>query len=482
MTIVEKFKTNPLQKIVILAPTKPLIEQHLKSFQEKLPDGWADMQLFTGATNAEKRKKIWQTAEFIFSTPQCIANDIQKELYSLHDVSLVVVDEAHRCVKNYAYNKIVQRYKIQNDNHHILALTASPGGDKETIKEICDNLNIQAVEIRTRESPDVAPHLQELEFEKVMVEYPTELMEIRMLIEGLYNSKVEELKKRRLASGNVTKMTLLKLQGRLMGEITKNKGSKNAGYKMKAVSVTAQALKISHALELIETQTVQAFTEYMRDMYKQAAEKKSKGVQMLTTDKRFARAFTLATTLSREHPKIHKLEEVVEEQVRENPEAKVIVFAQFRETVAKITEVLNNIRGIEAGSFVGQAQKTNSRGKTTGLKQKEQKKVVDDFREGKINVLVATSIAEEGLDIPEVSAVIFYEPIPSAIRTIQRAGRTARLAPGQLKILITKNTRDEAYYYTSYHKEKRMHKAIDSIKKGFEGKEIRPKERQETLL
>ena len=94
--------------------------------------------------------------------------------------------------------------------------------------------------------------------------------------------------------------------------------------------------------------------------------------------------------------------------------------------------------------------------------------MIERFKKGELNVLVATSIAEEGLDIPEVKQVIFYEPVPSAIRKIQRAGRTARLAPGALKILVTKNTRDQINHYAAHHKEKRMHSAIDQIKKGFE--------------
>ncbi len=82
---------------------------------------------------------------------------------------------------------------------------------------------------------------------------------------------------------------------------------------------------------------------------------------------------------------------------------------------------------------------------------------------GEINVLVATSIGEEGLDIAEVSVVIFYEPIPSEIRKIQRTGRTARLAPGKLFILVTKDTRDVAYHYAAHAKEKKMHRTIEGI-------------------
>jgi ERCC4-related helicase len=477
MTSIHKFKLKPLEKIVILAPTRPLIEQHFKDFQEKLPTNWCDVQLFTGKTPAEKRKKIWATAEFIFSTPQCISNDLKKNLYNLKEVALLVVDEAHRCVKNYAYNCVAEKYKFQNKNHHILALTASPGGDKKTIKQICKNLNIKAVEIRTRDSPDVKPYLQELEFEKIFVDFPAEFMQIKILLDGIYNQKAQELKNRKLLFGSTNKITLLKLQTKLANEVRRSRN----GNKMWGMSLCAQALKISHATELIETQTTNALIEYMKDLYKKSEEKKTKGVQIITKDPRFQRAFTLATTLSKEHPKLEKLKEIVKAQINENPDAKIIVFAQFRETIRKIHDELEKIPNANPGIFVGQAQKKNSKGQTTGLKQKEQKQMIQDFKDNKINILLATSIAEEGLDIPEVSEVIFYEPVPSAIRKIQRSGRTARLAPGKLKILITKNTRDEAYYYSSYHKEKKMHKAIDEIKKDFDKNDESSYE-QKTLL
>ncbi len=472
MMAIDRFKQFPLEKIVILAPTRPLIEQHFESFKKNLPEGWADMQLFTGKTPADKRKKIWQTAEFIFSTPQCIANDLDKKLYELNEVTLLVVDECHRCLKNYAYNRVAQKYKIQSTNGRVLALTASPGGDKETISQVCENLGIKAVEVRTRESPDVKPYLQELEFEKIEVDFPAEFLEIKLLLEEIYNKKISELKHRKVLFGYASKTMLLKTQGRLMTK----KGKRNLN-DMLAVSACATALKISHALTLLETQTISSFIAYLKDLFKQAAEKKSKGVQKLVANPCFAKAYTLTTMLNKEHPKIEVLKDIVKEQFQEDPNSKIIIFAQFRETVRTISERLNKISGITADNFVGQAIKDHGKGKTTGLKQKEQKAMIEKFKSGDINVLVATSIAEEGLDIPEVNEVIFYEPIPSAIRSIQRRGRTARLSKGTLKILVTKKTLDEVFHYAAYHKEKRMHKAIDQIKKDFD-----TKEKQQTLL
>jgi Fanconi anemia group M protein len=306
------------------------------------------------------------------------------------------------------------------------------------------------------------------------VEYPVELIEIKGLLVDLYNEKMDELKHRGITYSIPNKIILLALQKRLMNELRSSKD----GNKMQGVSLTSQALKISHAIELIETQTISSFIEYLRSLYKQSSEKKSSGVQKVTKDPRFTKAFTLATSLNIEHPKIYALENEIKEKIKENKNAKIIIFAQFRETVKKIKEVLNKINGIKSEIFVGQSQKKNSKGETTGLKQSQQKEMIEKFKNGEINVLIATSIGEEGLDIPEVSMVLFYEPVPSAIRKIQRAGRTARLTPGTLKILITKNTRDEIYHYSSSNKEKRMYKAIDNIKKDFK---TTPKENQLTL-
>ncbi len=456
------FTKNPLQKVVFLAPTRPLIEQHIVYFTKNLPEGFAQIDLFTGKTPAAQRKKIWQRAEFIFSTPQCIANDLKHNLYDLSDVCLLIEDECHRCLKNYAYNFISQKYKEQNELHHVLGLTASPGSDRTTIKKVCDNLGIEQVEIRTRESIDVRPYLQEREFEKIDIDFPPEFEEVRQLIRDIYNDKVETIKKMKVLFGPVTKVSLLNCQKGLFARL--NAGDKNPLY-FSAISVCSQAIKIQHSLELLETQTVSSFINYLRNLFQESEDKKSRGVQILVKDPRFAKAFTLATTLDLEHPKLAKIQKIVEETIAKNPKAKIIIFAQFRETVKKISDMLSKNPELRPGIFVGQAMKAHDQGKShTGLKQGEQKEMIEKFSSGELNVLCATSIAEEGLDIPEVNEVIFYEPVPSVIRTIQRAGRTARLFPGKLKILVTKDTRDQVYHYASQAKEKRMHKAIQDIK------------------
>jgi len=459
MLAVHRKKEHPLSRVLILAPTRPLVEQHFQTFQKNLPELFADLQLFTGSIVAKKRKEIFRTAEIIFSTPQCIANDLRAHLYDLTDTSLLVIDECHRCLKNYDYTKVVDYYKRQGENQLILGLTASPGSDSSKVKEICQHLNIEKIEVRTRDSPDVKPYLQELKYKKVEVPFPQEFIEIRVLLKQIYDKKVAELRKRALLFGPSHKIALLKLQAKLAGSIRRKKDF-NA---MIGMSLTATAIKISHAIELLETQTLSGVNEYFKGLQKQAEQKKSRAVQNLVKSPDFnAAVISLQQLLAKkmEHPKVEETAVLVEEQMKDKPKGKIIIFTQFRETGTTLVKRLNKIKGIKASTFFGQAKKGD-----TGLSQKEQKAIIIKLNEGEINVLVATSIGEEGLDISEVSAVIFYEPIPSAIRKIQRTGRTARLKPGQLFILMTKDTRDMINHYASSAREKKMYSTIDGVRK-----------------
>lgn len=460
MLAVERLKQHPMSKIVFLAPTKPLVEQHFDYFKKNLPELFADLQLFTGEVAAEKRKKIWQTAEIVFSTPQCVANDLKNYLYDLNDVSLLVIDEAHRCLKNYDYTKVVSHYKNSAKNQRILGLTASPGSESEKVMQIARHLALDEIEVRTRDSEDVKPYMQEREYTKIEVPFPPNLMEVHVLLKKVYDVQINKLKESGFLLGPANKITLLKLQQRLFSQIQQRNFAAMTG-----VSWTAQAIKVSHALELLETQTLSGLNLYMKSMIEQAAQKKSRAVQTLVKSPEFNAANILLQELIArkiEHPKINKIADIIKDEFRENPNSKIIIFSQFRETASTISNKIKEIENIKSAIFIGQAKKSGS-----GLSQKEQKQVIEDFREGRLNVICATSIGEEGLDIPEVSAVIFYEPIPSAIRKIQRAGRTARLQPGKLIILITKDTRDEIHHYASTAREKKMYKTIEQVKRNL---------------
>ena len=411
MLAIHRQKAVPGTKTLFLAPTRPLAEQHEAYFKKYLPELFAQLILFTGKINAQKRKQLWQTSDIIFSTPQCISNDLKNNLYNLSEVNLLIEDECHRCLKNYAYTYVAEKYKEQSENPRILGLTASPGTDKETIRKIAENLGIETIELRTRESEDVKEYLQELEFNIIKLEFPKEFKEITNIIRKMYEKKVQELKNRKLIFRPANKISLLEVQGRIMKSI--HSGYKSFNY-FAGASACAQAIKLSHLIELLETQTLHTSINYIKSIFEQASQNKSKAAKQIAKNKDFNQAYIGINELiskNIEHPKLLELKSIIEDSIKENPKNKTIVFSQYRDTVIKICEKLNQIPNISAKIFVGQAKKAES-----GLSQKEQKEIMNEFREGKINIIVSTSIGEEGLDIPEVNSVIFYEPIPSAIR------------------------------------------------------------------
>ena len=477
MLAINRQKKFPGSKILFLAPTKPLAEQHLEYFKKHLPDLFADLQLFTGKVDSTKRKEIWQTADIIFSTPQCIGNDIKKNLYNLNEVSLLIEDECHRCLKNYSYTYVVQKYKEQAKNPRVLGLTASPGVDKKTIEKIAKNLDIEKIEIRTRESEDVKEYIQEVKTETIKIEFPPEFDKIRQNLKKMFDKKADELKNRKLLFGPPTKKFLLEAQARIMKSISSGNRHFNL---LSGASACSQAIKLQHALELLETQTLSSFYEYIQDIFQQAKDQKSKAVQNLVKNPEFNKAYvSLMELLAKkvEHPKLLILKKILTNSIKENSKAKIIVFTQYRTNAIKIMDEMRSIPGIIPKVFFGQAIKELKSGEKHGLSQKEQKQIIDEFKRGEINVLISTSIGEEGLDIPEVNAVIFYEPVPSAIRKIQRGGRTARLMEGKIINLVTIGTRDEAYYYAAINKEKKMYSAINALKKEFDN----PQEKTEEL-
>lgn len=481
MLTINRQEKHPATKTLFLAPTRPLTEQHLNYFEKNLPELFASMNLFTGKIPANKRKELWETSDIIFSTPQCIANDLKKNLYTLEDVSLLIEDESHRCLKNYAYTYVAEKYHESAKFPRVLGLTASPGVDKKTIKQITENLGIESIEVRTRESDDVKDYLQDLNIKRILLEFPDKINEIVILIKNIFNKKALELKNRKLLFDYPNKINLLKLQGKLMNSI--KSGNKHFNL-LSGVSACTQAIKLSHLIELLETQTLHTSYTYIQTLFEQANNNSSKAVKQIIKNPDFNKAFVKLQeliSLKVEHPKLLQLISIIESAIKENPKNKTIIFSQYRETAIKISNELNKIPKINSHIFVGQQKK-----KESGLSQKEQQQIIEKFKSGEINIICATSIAEEGLDIPEVNSVIFYEPIPSAIRKIQRAGRTARLMKGELIMLVTLGTLDEIFYYASHAKERKMYRSIEGVKKDLDGKNIKPKKsskvKQKTLF
>ncbi|MDO9517532.1 MAG: DEAD/DEAH box helicase [Methanosarcinaceae archaeon] len=439
-------------KVLILSPTKPLVEQHASFLKKALLLPEEEILTFTGSLPPATREEMWKTGKVIVSTPQVIENDLLTKRIDLSDVSHITFDEAHRAVGNYAYTYIAEKYFEQAENPLILGITASPGSKNEKINEVCEALHVRSVAVKTETDSDVAPYVYEKEIEWVRIKLPDELKELKGLLEKVLDdrfTKLSELGFNVHNQKNASKRDLLALQKQLQSQL---RGDGNPAV-YGAISVLAEILKVSHAVEVVETQGIEALSKYMERLDNEAYSKSgSKASKRLANDLYIQQVSHRVKECATEHPKLDKVRQIVKDELEGNPDSRVIVFTNYRDTAEIVTNALSEIEGVRPIRFVGQASKY----KDKGLNQKQQVEIIEKFKEGEYNTLVATSVAEEGLDIPATDLVLFYEPVPSEIRSIQRKGRTGRKHKGRVVVLVTKDTRDEAYYWSSNHKERKM--------------------------
>jgi ERCC4-related helicase len=451
-------------RILMLAPTKPLVEQHLRYFERyllaKSPAGpeVSPFVMFTGEAPPDERTADWNRATVILATPQVIKNDLIAGRYTLKDVSLLIVDECHRAVGNYAYVFLAQRYLATADKPLLLAMTASPGGVQEKVQEVCANLGIAHVETRTEDDPDVAPYVFERELEYVQIDLPPDLKAAIQTISALTEDRLALLASLRFTVPKREQLSMKALNA-LNAQIQQRIANRDpAAYS--AASVYAELMKLKHAVTLAESQGSQVMKGYLAKLVAEGTGPGgSRASQRLAQDRSFRELFERSLEWTHElHPKPAVALRLIREQLAASPDSRIILFATYRDTVQLLADYLT-AEGIACERFVGQATKDAEK----GLSQKKQIAALARFREGEFRVLIATSVGEEGLDVPSTDLVIFYETVPSEIRSIQRKGRTGRSGAGRVVVLVTKGTSDEVFRHVSVNKEKQMHKSLRSM-------------------
>jgi Fanconi anemia group M protein len=444
----------------MLAPTKPLVLQHHRTFQKLLNLDAQAMTWLTGELAPDERIELWKR-RFVFSTPQVFMNDLLTGKIQLEKLSLLILDEAHRGVGDYPYAFIADRYAAV-DRSLILGLTASPGSSEADVREICKNLHFEWVEARTIQSEDVKPYVGGIEVKWVTVDLPKIFYDVKRELESFLRDKLRTVRDHGyLKSAAMDRLRLrdvLAARQQIFDEAAQ--GNRDAKAYLSYVYASVHAIR---AIEFLETQGFPALKEHIDSLHEKAMKRSSPGLRMILEDPRMARVEAIVNDLvarEADHPKVTELIKTTRAALTRGAR-RIMVFTNYRTTAARLVEVLNRVEGISAVRLVGQASRTRDK----GLSQKKQTTILDDFRTGQFNVLVATQIGEEGLDIVECDAVVFYDTVPSAVRYIQRRGRTGRKGPGEAVILIAKGTRDEAYYWVSQRRERQMALAIKQFVK-----------------
>ena len=423
LQVIAEYLSKGTGGVLFLAPTRVLANQHYEFLKNNLTID--DIALVTGEDLITKRKKLWINS-VICATPEITKNDLDRQIVSQEQFNLVIIDEAHRTIGDYAYSGIAERFA--SSNVRIMGLTATLPSEKDKAEEIISTLKISSIAQKTEDSPDVKPYIQETKTEWINVELPPEMKHIQTLIKKALEERYHELKRNGV---NVTETRSLSQLLRLRDYVLRQN--------RRSAKPLFTAIRIHYALSIFESHGITSFLRFCD----RTSKKKGVGVRdLFENDQNFTQAILLAKAAQEkgiEHSKIPKLKEILQ-----SIKGKALIFTSYRDSVEVIHQKLTEM-GISAGFLIGKAGET-------GLKQRKQIETVQNFRDGLFQVLIATRVGEEGLDIAEVNHVIFYDNVPSSIRYIQRRGRTGRKDAGKLIVLIAKDTIDETYYWIGKRK------------------------------
>ena len=442
---------------LLLAPTKPLVQQHAEFYREALSIPDDEIVVFTGEVSPDDRAAVWDDARVVIATPQVVENDLVGNRISVQNVTHITFDECHRGTGDYAYVYIAERYHADAADPLVTGMSASPGGDTDEIETVCENLGLQNVEVMTEADADVDEYTHDTDVRWDRVTLPEPVLEIRDALNEVITDRLESLKRLGVTnktSPDLSQRDLNRMRGQLKQMMDNDQSDGYTG-----MSTHAEVMKLRRAVELVETQSVESVRRYF-ERQREAARSSgaSKASQRMVADPRVRTAMRKAESFDGLHPKFSKARILLAETLGIQGGDRAILFTESRDTAEALVEFLD--ASFDVHKFVGQGDKEGS----DGMTQTQQQETLDDFRDGAFEVLVSTSVAEEGLDVPEVDLVCFYEPVPTAIRSIQRKGRTGRQAEGQVVVLMAEDTRDEAFFWISKRREKQMTQQLAELK------------------
>ena len=455
--VMAEFLRQHDKKIILIAPTTGLVAQQQRMARDMININPEHILRYTGETAPEKRHEIWRKGRILMATPQVIRNDATNRRISLDDVSLIIFDEAHHATGNHAYAQVGDLYLSQNPSGFTLAATASPGSSKGAILEVAKRLGIDRLDVSIKDEALLKPYAVTLHNDVIYVDLPESLKTLIFPLQEHQSLEVESIQRMGFMGSvkNLTSRIITEAQQSISRAIgRRDKRGYNAARKVSDIR------RMHMLLDLLKTQGVKAGLAFL-DKAESEGRSGDRGTNRFLAQPVIHNFRNNARNLGELHPKAEIVNKMVKQKISENPNSRIIIFTEYRYTVNNLTELLSNIEGVKVSQFIGQS----SSGKQKGMTQKEQLARLEEFRSGKVNVLVATSVGEEGLDVPAAELVLLYEPVPSAIRSIQRRGRTARQTSGTVKTLVANETRDQFVSHAAKAREKKMYNNLADIKR-----------------
>ncbi|RDA85178.1 hypothetical protein CP532_2387 [Ophiocordyceps camponoti-leonardi (nom. inval.)] len=441
-------------KIIFVAPTKPLVAQQIDACYNIVGIPRSETTLLTGNIPPALRVDEWKNRRVFFMTPQTLLNDLSHGYADPKSISLMVIDEAHRAVGEYAYAKATKFIRRFSNSFRVLALTATPGSKIETVQEIIDNLGISHCEIRTEESIDIQQYVHQRNVDPMVLDPSDEMNLVSELFTAALKPLVEKLGAQNIYYGRnpmaLTTYGLMQAQREWFAARGRNA---NQGVQFMMRAIFSVLTSLAHSIKLLNFHGIKPFYDNLVDFRNEQEEKGGKGSKyrrQLIEHPSFQEMMSKISTWLRkddfvDHPKLTALADRILNHFMDRGQdsaTRVIVFSEYRDSAENIVRMLNKHRPlIKASVFVGQAD--GKRGE--GMKQAQQIQTIDKFKKGDFNVLVATSIGEEGLDIGQVDLIICYDASASPIRMLQRMGRTGRKRAGNILLLLMRGKEEDQF-------------------------------------
>ena len=465
-------------QIIFVAPTKPLVAQQVDACFKIVGIPRSDTTMLTGEQATGLRAEEWLEKRVFFMTPQTLVNDLSTGIADPKKIVLLVVDEAHRAVGHYAYVKVVQFLRRFNTSFRILALTATPGASVEAVQEVIDNLEISQVEIRTEESIDIQQFVHQRSIDKILVDPSDEMIMVKELLSKALQPIVNLLCKQNVywSKDPMSLNAFALMEARKAWFASTAAKHASQGLKGMIMGLFSVLASIAHSIKLLNFHGISPFYSAIKE-FRQNVEEGNKGgkyrkqiVESPDFRKMMERIQLWVNTDGFVgHPKLTYLCDTILNHFLDAGEGRlpegappsntrVIVFSEFRDSAEDIVRILNKHQPmIRASVFVGQADSRRSE----GMNQGKQQETIRKFQSGIFNVLVATSIGEEGLDIGQVDLIVCYDASGSPIRMLQRMGRTGRRRAGKIVLLLMRGKEEESFLKAK-DKYEQMQKMISS--------------------
>lgn len=456
------FRWTKDAQIVFVAPTKPLVSQQVSACFGIAGIPRSETTMLTGNAAPGIRAEEWQSKRVFFMTPQTLVNDLKTGIADPKRIVLLVVDEAHRATGGYAYVEVVKFLRRFNSSFRVLALTATPGSTVEAVQAVIDGLDIARVEIRTEQSLDIRDYVHARNIETETFEYSEEMLFCMDLFSKALQPAVDQLRQLNAYWGRdpmmLTAYGLTKARQQWMASDAGRNA--NFGLKGKINAIFTVLASLAHGIDLLKYHGIAPFYRNLISFQSGVdAKKGGKYQRQIIQDDNFKKLIRhLQLWTSNEefmgHPKLEYLRQVVLNHFMDAGEGastgnghapsntRIMIFVHFRDSAEEVTRVLKRHEPmIRPHVFVGQASAKGSE----GMDQKTQLDIVEKFKKGTYNTIVATSIGEEGLDIGEVDLIVCYDSSASPIRMLQRMGRTGRKRAGNIVLLLMKGKEEESY-------------------------------------